>query len=157
MPRTSRPMNAKYRKSHSRVVRDGFPDISCGCALSQSVSELGAFINPGQKRTLASRPPSASARPTRELQMRKLSLLLVLLSLAGILASTESFAQSALRGAVIGGAIGGRRGAAIGATAGAVAGAHRRHRRWNNYYWRNGSCWYRSSSGRSHRVSHRYC
>lgn len=89
--------------------------------------------------------------------MRKLSVFLILLALVGILPSTKSFAQSALRGAVIGGAIGGRRGAAIGATAGAVAGAHRRHHHWNRYYWRNGSCWYRSSSGRSHRVSHRYC
>jgi YMGG-like Gly-zipper len=89
--------------------------------------------------------------------MRKLALLLVLLCLGGMLPSTESFAQSALRGAVIGGAIGGRRGAAIGATAGAVAGAHRRHHYRHRYYWRNGSCWYRSSGGRSHRVSHRYC
>ncbi|WP_354139491.1 glycine zipper domain-containing protein [Bradyrhizobium sp. LB11.1] len=98
--------------------------------------------------------------PTRtndkRVEMRKLSLLLILISLAGILPSTESYAQSALRGAVIGGAVGGRRGAAIGAAAGAVAGAHRRHH-WHSYYWRNGSCWYRSRNGRSHRVSHRYC
>ena len=66
-------------------------------------------------------------------------------------------ARGAVSGAIIGGAVGGRRGAAIGATAGAVAGAHRRHRHWNNYYWRHGQCWYRSRSGRSHQVSHRYC
>ena len=89
--------------------------------------------------------------------MRKLSLLVILLSLAGMLPSSESFGQSALRGAVIGGAVGGRRGAAIGATAGAIAGAHRRHHHWHRYYWRNGSCWHRTQSGRSHRVSHRYC
>ncbi|MYV86653.1 hypothetical protein GTH44_32975 [Bradyrhizobium japonicum] len=89
--------------------------------------------------------------------MRKLALFVILLSLAGMVPSSESFAQSALRGAVIGGAVGGRRGAAIGATAGAIAGAHRRHHHWHRYYWRNGNCWYRSTSGRSHRVSHRYC
>ncbi|HEY7842789.1 MAG TPA: hypothetical protein VID30_03800 [Bradyrhizobium sp.] len=60
-----------------------------------------------------------------------------------------------MSGAIIGGAVGGRRGAAIGATAGAVAGAHRHH--WHSYYWRHGQCWYRSRSGRSHPVSHRYC
>ena len=74
----------------------------------------------------------------------------------------EAYAQSsagrgALSGAIIGGAVGGRRGAAIGATAGAIAGANR-HRHWHsNYYWRHGECWYRSSSGRSHRVARRYC
>ncbi|UFX49002.1 hypothetical protein HAP47_0017045 [Bradyrhizobium sp. 41S5] len=71
---------------------------------------------------------------------------------------TESFAQAgrgAVSGAIIGGAVGGRRGAAIGATAGAIAGSH--HRNWHNYYWRHGQCWYRSRSGRSHAVSHRYC
>ena|SRR5579864_3073572 len=95
-------------------------------------------------------------RATTGNDMRKLSLFLILLSLVGIMPSTESFGQSALRGAVIGGAIGGRRGAAIGATAGAVAGAHRRHH-WHRYYWRNGRCWYRTNSGRSHPVSNRYC
>lgn len=101
--------------------------------------------------------PREAISRRREHQMRKLSLLVILLSLAGMLPSSESFGQSALRGAVIGGAIGGRRGAAIGATAGAVAGAHRRHHHWHRYYWRNGSCWHRTQSGRSHRVSHRYC
>jgi hypothetical protein len=111
----------------------------------------------GQKRRNSNRALGIRVRTVkREFQMRKLSLLLILLSVAGMLPSTESFGQSALRGAVIGGAIGGRRGAAIGATAGAVAGAHRRHH-WHRYYWSHGSCWYRSSSGRSHRVSHRYC
>ena len=89
--------------------------------------------------------------------MRKLSLFVVLLPLVAMLPSSESFGQSALRGAVIGGAVGGRRGAAIGATAGAIAGAHRRHHHWHRYYWRNGHCWYRTHSGRSHRVAHRYC
>lgn len=145
----SQLISAKYRKSHSRIVRPGFSDISCGCILLRSVSKLGGSHQSWSETNVS----LASARPTRELQMRKLSVFLILLLLAGILPSTESFAQSALRGAVIGGAIGGRRGAAIGAT----AGAHRRHHRWNRYYWRNGSCWYRSSSGRSHRVSHRYC
>ena len=99
-----------------------------------------------QKQSIKGRPP-----------MRKLALFVILLSFAGMVPSSESFAQSALRGAVIGGAVGGRRGAAIGATAGAIAGAHRRHQHWHRYYWRNGNCWYRSTSGRSHRVSHRYC
>jgi hypothetical protein len=87
--------------------------------------------------------------------------LLFLLGVATAVTPTESFAQSsagrgAVSGAIIGGAIGGGRGAAIGATAGAIAGS-RRHRHWHNYYWRHGQCWYRSRSGRSHRVSHRYC
>src|ERR1700744_2946367 len=89
------------------------------------------------------------ANKKRGMTMRKLAVLMIALFLGGILPCTEAFAQSALRGAVIGGAIGGRRGAAIGATAGAVAGAHRRHHHHNRYYWRNGGCWYRSSSGRS--------
>lgn len=78
---------------------------------------------------------------------------------------TESFAQAtragrgAVSGAIVGGAIGGGRGAAIGAATGAAVGAHHRHpnHNWRNYYWRNGSCWYRGRDGRSHRVSNRYC
>lgn len=88
-------------------------------------------------------------------------MLALIASLATIITVTDIFAQSsagrgAVSGAIIGGAVGGRRGAAIGATAGAVAGAHRRHH-WDNYYWRSGQCWYRARSGRSHRVSSRYC
>ena len=94
--------------------------------------------------------------------MKRCLALLFLLGLATLVPLTEALAQSsttrgAVSGAIIGGAVGGRRGAAIGATAGAVAGAHRSHRHWNNYYWRHGQCWYRSRSGRSHSVSHRYC
>ncbi|MGY4380286.1 hypothetical protein ACVWZ3_007925 [Bradyrhizobium sp. i1.3.6] len=58
---------------------------------------------------------------SRKAPMRKLALFVILLSFAGMVPSSESFAQSALRGAVIGGAVGGRRGAAIGATAGAIS------------------------------------
>ncbi len=90
--------------------------------------------------------------------MKYLLALLLFVSVETTLTITESLAQSgrgAVKGAIIGGAVGGRRGAAIGATAGAVAGAHRR--RVHSYYWRNGRCWYRSRSGRSHSVSHRYC
>ncbi len=84
--------------------------------------------------------------------------LLLLVCLVTTMTFTESYAQAgrgAVSGAIIGGAVGGRRGAAIGATAGAIAGS--RHRHWHNYYWRHGQCWYRSRSGRSHAVSHRYC
>ncbi len=90
--------------------------------------------------------------------MKRCLIVLFLLGLSITTSLTEALAQgSVARGAIIGGAIGGRRGAAIGATAGAVAGVHRHHRHWNSYYWRNGRCWYRSRSGRSHPVSHRYC
>jgi uncharacterized protein YcfJ len=89
--------------------------------------------------------------------------ILSVLFLMGVMAMplTDAFAQSsagrgAVSGAVIGGAIGGRRGAAIGAATGAVVGSHRRH--WHgHYYWRHGQCWVRTSNGRSHQVSHRYC
>ncbi|MCP4620322.1 MAG: hypothetical protein GY844_28290 [Bradyrhizobium sp.] len=92
--------------------------------------------------------------------MKRLVTVLFLLGLATEMLPTEAVAQTAqgaAAGAIIGGAVGGRRGAAVGATAGAVAGANRRHRHWHNYYWRHGQCWYRTSSGRSHPVSHRYC
>jgi hypothetical protein len=90
----------------------------------------------------------------------KQCLILLLLGFATMVPLADALAQSsvtrgAVSGAIIGGAVGGRRGAAIGATAGAVAGAHRRH--WHSYYWRYGQCWYRSRSGRSHRVPNRYC
>ena len=68
----------------------------------------------------------------------------------------SSAGRGALSGAIIGGAVGGGRGAAIGAATGAVVGGHRRH--WHShYYWRHGRCWVRTSSGRSHQVSNRYC
>jgi len=126
----------------------------------------------------ASAPTSRSiARPTRRWsaeamlqnvlivgrpEMKRCLILLLLLGLATLVPLAEAFAQSsagrgAVSGAIIGGAVGGRRGAAIGATAGAIAGANRSHRNWHNYYWRHGQCWYRSRSGRSHPVSHRYC
>lgn len=94
--------------------------------------------------------------------MKRCLILLLLLGLATPVPLAEALAQSiagrgAVSGAIIGGAVGGRRGAAIGATAGAIAGANRSHRNWQNYYWRHGQCWYRSRSGRSHPVSHRYC
>jgi len=94
--------------------------------------------------------------------MKRLSISLLLFGLAMATPLTEASAQSApargaVSGAIIGGAVGGRRGAAIGATAGAIAGANRHGRNWRNYYWRHGRCWYRSRSGRSHPVSHRYC
>ncbi len=82
---------------------------------------------------------------------------LFLLTLVTVMPLTDALAQSALRGAVIGGAVGGRRGAAIGAATGAVVGAHRRHHWHGHYYWRHGRCWVRTSSGRSHQVSNRYC
>lgn len=90
--------------------------------------------------------------------MKYLLAILLLVSVEMMITVTESYAQArrgAASGAIIGGAVGGRRGAAIGATAGAIAGANRRHV--HRYYWRNGGCWYRSSSGRSHAVSRRYC
>jgi YMGG-like Gly-zipper len=90
--------------------------------------------------------------------MKKCLVLLFLLGLATAMPLADALAQSgrgAVSGAIIGGAVGGRRGAAIGAAAGAVAGARRHHL--HNYYWRHGQCWYRSRSGRSHPVSHRYC
>jgi hypothetical protein len=90
--------------------------------------------------------------------MKRCLIVLFLLGLATMVSLTEALAQgSVARGAIIGGALGGRRGAAIGATAGAVAGAHRHHRHWHSYYWRNGGCWYRSRSGRSHPVPNHYC
>jgi outer membrane protein with glycine zipper len=93
--------------------------------------------------------------------MKYCMALLFFVSVVTTTTLTEGFAQTgagrgAVGGAIIGGAVGGRRGAAIGATAGAIAGANRHHR-WHNYYWRHGQCWYRSRSGRSHPVSHRYC
>jgi len=93
--------------------------------------------------------------------MKVCLFLALLLCIAALAPTTPSFAQSgagrgAVSGAIIGGAVGGRRGAAIGAAAGAVAGANR-HRHFHNYYWRNGRCWYRARSGRSHPVAHRYC
>lgn len=86
---------------------------------------------------------------------------LFLLALMTVVPLTDALAQSsagrgAVSGAIIGGAVGGRRGAAIGAASGAVVGGHRRHAR-SHYYWRHGSCWVRSSNGRSHQVSRRYC
>jgi len=97
--------------------------------------------------------------------MRRTVVLLFLLGLAMMIPLADALAQSAVRGAIVGGALGGRRGAAIGAVTGAAVGAHRRywhghygHWRGNNfYYWSHGRCWVRSSSGRSHQVSHRYC
>ncbi|WNV07035.1 YMGG-like glycine zipper-containing protein [Tardiphaga sp. 709] len=93
--------------------------------------------------------------------MRRISTLLVLLTLSAVVPLADALAQSAagrgaVSGAIIGGAVGGRRGAAIGAATGAAVGSHRRH--WHNrYYWRHGRCWVRTSHGRSHPVSHRYC
>jgi len=86
---------------------------------------------------------------------------LFLLALMIVVPLTDALAQSstargAVSGAIIGGAIGGRRGAAIGATSGAIVGSHRHHAR-SRYYWRHGRCWVRTSSGRSHKVSNRYC
>jgi uncharacterized protein YcfJ len=86
---------------------------------------------------------------------------LFLLALVTTMPLTDALAQSsagrgAVSGAIIGGAVGGRRGAAIGAATGAVVGSHRRHSR-GHYYWRHGRCWVRTSGGRSHQVSSRYC
>jgi uncharacterized protein YcfJ len=93
--------------------------------------------------------------------MRRIAFLLLLLGMAITLPLADALAQSstargAVSGAIIGGAVGGRRGAAVGAIAGAAAGSHRRHSR-SHYYWRHGRCWVRTSSGRSHQVSSRYC
>jgi hypothetical protein len=91
--------------------------------------------------------------------MRQILASLFLLTFAAAMPLADALAQTgrgALSGAVIGGAIGGRRGAAIGAATGAIAGSHRRHRH-NHYYWRHGRCWVRTSNGRSHEVSSRYC
>jgi uncharacterized protein YcfJ len=93
--------------------------------------------------------------------MRRIVFSLLLLGMAMTLPLADALAQSsttrgAVSGAIIGGAIGGRRGAAVGAIAGAAAGSHRRHSR-SHYYWRHGRCWVRTSSGRSHQVSSRYC
>lgn len=98
----------------------------------------------------------------RELRMRRISTLLFLLALSAAVPLADALAQSgagrgAVSGAIIGGAVGGPRGAAIGAATGAAVGSHRR-RHWRSpYYWRHGRCWVRTSSGRSHPVSHRYC
>ena len=97
--------------------------------------------------------------------LRRGSILLSFLALAMLTPVADALAQPALRGAAVGGLVGGRRGAAVGAVTGAAVGAHRRywhghygHWRGNNfYYWHRGSCWVRTSSGRSHVVSSRYC
>ena len=97
--------------------------------------------------------------------LRHIGTLVLLLGVMTIMLE-DAFAQTAVGGAIVGGAIGGRRGAAIGAATGAALGAHRRaywrghygHWRGHNfYYWSHGSCWVRTTSGRSHPVSHRYC
>jgi hypothetical protein len=91
--------------------------------------------------------------------MRRILASIFLLALVAVIPLADALAQAgrgALSGAVIGGAIGGRRGAAIGAATGAIARSHRRHRH-GHYYWRHGRCWVRTSSGRSHEVSSRYC
>jgi outer membrane lipoprotein SlyB len=93
--------------------------------------------------------------------MRQILALLFLLAIAEAPLS-DAFAQSsagrgAVGGAIIGGAIGGGRGAAIGAATGAVVGSRHRRNWHGHYYWRHGSCWVRTSNGRSHQVSHRYC
>lgn len=93
--------------------------------------------------------------------MGRILSFLFLLTLVTAVPLTDALAQSsagrgAVGGAIIGGAVGGRRGAAIGAATGAVVGSHRRHVR-NHYYWRHGRCWVRTSNGRSHQVSTRYC
>jgi len=98
-------------------------------------------------------------------QLRRIAISLFLLGLAMAIPLTDAVAQTAVGGAIVGGAIGGRRGAAVGAVTGAAVGAHRRYwhghyGHWhghNFYYWSHGSCWVRSSNGRSHQVSHRYC
>lgn len=93
--------------------------------------------------------------------MGRIVSFLFLLALMMAVPLTDALAQSstgrgAVSGAIIGGAVGGRRGAAIGAATGAVVGSHRHHSR-SRYYWRHGNCWVRTSSGRSHQVSRRYC
>lgn len=94
--------------------------------------------------------------------MRRLFASLFLLALASVMPLSDAVAQThagrgAVGGAIIGGAIGGGRGAAIGAATGAVVGSHHRRRSHAHYYWRHGRCWVRTSSGRTHEVSHRYC
>lgn len=93
--------------------------------------------------------------------MRRIVISLLLLGMAMIVPFADALAQSAtgrsaVGGAIIGGAIGGRRGAAVGAITGAAVANSRRHSR-SHYYWRHGRCWVRTSSGRSHQVSNRYC
>jgi len=99
-------------------------------------------------------------------RLHRIAISVSLLGLAMTIPMEDALAQTAVGGAIIGGAIGGRRGAAIGAATGAAVGAHRRAR-WhghygywrghNFYYWSHGNCWVRTSSGRSHVVSPRYC
>jgi hypothetical protein len=99
------------------------------------------------------------------LTSRRVLVSLFFLGLAMVIPLADALAQPALRGAVVGGVVGGRRGAAIGAATGAVVAANRRYwhghyGHWhghNFYYWHHGSCWVRSSNGRSHVVSPRYC
>jgi hypothetical protein len=93
--------------------------------------------------------------------MRRIMISLLLLGMAMITPLADALAQSAtgrsaVGGAIIGGAIGGRRGAAVGAITGAAVANSRRHSR-SHYYWRHGRCWVRTSNGRSHQVSNRYC
>jgi len=93
--------------------------------------------------------------------MRRIVFSLLLLGMAMTIPLTDALAQNsttrgAVSGAVIGGVLGGRRGAAVGAITGAAVGSNRRHSRSHNY-WRHGRCWVRTSSGRSHQVSSRYC
>lgn len=99
-------------------------------------------------------------------RVRQVAAFLLLFGLALAIPAQEAFAQAAVRGAIIGGAVGGRRGAAVGAATGAAVQATRRaywhghHGHWrghNFYYWSHGSCWVRTSSGRSHRVASHYC
>jgi hypothetical protein len=97
--------------------------------------------------------------------LRRIAISVSLLGLAMTIPVADALAQPILGGAIVGGAIGGRRGAAIGAATGAAVRAHRAywhgHRgHWhgpNFYYWHRGNCWVRTSSGRSHVVSSRYC
>jgi YMGG-like Gly-zipper len=123
--------------------------------------ELGRTIGRLAGGLLSCRPDTAKRPELRaSVNMKQCLTLFFLLVFATAVLPADAVAQTArgaVSGAIIGGAVGGRRGAAIGATAGAVAGASRRHRHWHNYYWRHGQCWYRSRSGRSHPVSHRYC
>jgi hypothetical protein len=93
--------------------------------------------------------------------MRRIVILLFLLGMAVTIPLSDVLAQSAagrgaVGGAIVGGAIGGRRGAAVGAITGAAVANSRRHSR-SHYYWRHGRCWVRTSNGRSHQVSNRYC
>lgn len=106
--------------------------------------------------------PNYEYRSLKEQQCCPTIAMLFLLGLSLTMPLSDALAQSstgrgAVSGAIIGGAVGGRRGAAIGAATGAVAGSrHQRHWR-GHYYWRHGQCWVRTSNGRSHPVSHRYC